>query len=193
MKQLSEKYEGRLISTLFKIGKRIAHTKSTAFLLVLKRTLESRLESRREGVFFHVSRESSFNSISHPMSAVVYQHQLVNVGGGIDTASGTFIVPRAGVYSFNFSGMKLHRERNETMGIDLRLNGKVIGVTRTAAGIDCGTLSLTAVLQLKSGDRIETLLRNTNKDGICRDLHCHFTGALLKSQESGPDWKNINK
>lgn len=113
------------------------------------------------------------------MSTVVYQHQLVDIGGGIDAASGTFTVPRAGVYSFNFSGLKLHRERDETMGIDLRMNGKVIGVTRTAAGIECGTLSLTAVLQLKAGDRVETILRDNNKDGICRDLHCHFTGALL--------------
>lgn len=97
----------------------------------------------------------------------------------MNISSGVFTAPVGGVYSFNLSGLKMNRERDESIAIDLRLNGITVAVTRTSAGIDCGTLSLSAILKLWQNDQVDTVLRHVSKNGVCRDLHCHFTGALL--------------
>ena len=94
--------------------------------------LESRLgyvdvKSSESGIYFYVQ-------ISNPATAPVplangvlrYDHQVSNIGGGMNLKTGVFTAPKAGLYTFSFSMSKTGHEF-DFMDINLRVNGVRIG------------------------------------------------------------------
>ena len=77
--------------------------------------------------------------------------------------------------------------RNDGNQYALRINEKRSKkFERRATRINCGAVSPRRAtgLQLKSGDRIETLLRGTNKDDVCRGFHVTLLAPFLKTKRA---------
>lgn len=152
----------------------------------MERRLSSLEVRKTDGVFFHVHRTTSFSSrLSGPMAALPYEHQPVDIGGAKVADTGVFTVPRAGVYAFHLSGFKLQLLRDEATEVSLLHNRQLVATTKAASGTDHGALSLSAVIQLRRGDRVETVVRSagTGHDVTIGDLHVHFTGYLLMAAD----------
>ena len=122
------------------------------------------------GVYFHVSRTSGFLSIG---SIIPFQVERVNIGNAMNTATGVFTAPKAGIYTFSFSA---------TVSVNLstvymQLNGNVI---LSGYGYTAGSnIPLTATLRLKAGDTVTNFL---NGGSLNDDIQgqTYFTGFLLE-------------
>jgi hypothetical protein len=122
-------------------------------------------------VFFYVSRNTNYLTAN---SVVPFDVTKLNVGNAMNTATGTFVAPRAGKYFFALSGVSYS---DNITHIQLQLNG--VGVGRCASVDLYLTCSLQSVLQLSTGDQIRLYLQ----DGTIHDSsshHTHFVGFLLE-------------
>ena len=77
----------------------------------------------------------------------------LNIGNAMNAATGVFTVPKDGVYTFHFSGMKTSDV--SSMFILLRLNGNEVG--RGDAGGEWSSVSIHSTLSLKSGDKVDVM------------------------------------
>ena len=126
-------------------------------------------------VHFYVQR-NSFYSIQH--STIPFQLTKLNEGNAMNINSGIFTAPTDGIYRFALAGTK--DDSNQSLWIQLRLNGEMIGSAYGTDIIPWATYSLQSILWLKTGDQVDLFLKN----GTCSNYNnqipsTHFTGSRL--------------
>jgi len=127
-------------------------------------------------VQFYVQRNTVWSTLNTP---VVFQVTRLNVGNAMNIGTGVFKAPKAGTYSFNFSGTRHDISGNSNQGfIRLRLNGSTIG-SDSLGKSSSYACSIDVILKLKVGDEITVVLTaGTLYDDA--DHYTHFTGMLLE-------------
>ena len=123
------------------------------------------------GVYFFVSRDSFYNIVNTPIK---YQEAQLNIGNGMDLASGVFTAPVSGRYQFNFVAL-VNADRTDVI---FRLNGGTIVGGWGQSQYD--TLAITATLDLKKNDRIDTYLVRGSIYDDKYFYYTQFTGILLE-------------
>jgi len=126
-------------------------------------------------VQFYVQRNAIWSTINTPMT---FQVTRLNVGNAMNIGTGVFKAPKAGTYSFAFSGLKVSDGLQSWL--ELRLNGGKIGYDFfDASGSYMTSSSLNANLKLKVGDEI-TLVLTAGSLFDNADYYTHFTGILIE-------------
>lgn len=137
-------------------------------------------------VYFYAQRSAPFSTkaVKLPFDA-----PLLNAGNALDAASGTFTAPRAGIYSFSFTGMANFPETSGVyvwLSASLFLNGNVVGSgevdeANTVAD-QWSPLFLQVTLSLAAGDQV-WLEIDYDTAGIVlhddADHYTHFNGWML--------------
>ena len=122
--------------------------------------------------YFYVQRKSYY---SKSESVIPFDVQLMNIGGGMNLATGIFTAPVAGRYFFTLSGLAQGLETY----LHLMLNGGIVG---TVWGERIGdSYSLQSTLDLELNDQVSLFLVN----GIVGDkgpATTHFTGMLIEEE-----------
>lgn len=122
-------------------------------------------------VQFYVQRNTSFST---RYAVIPFELALLNEGDAMDLASGIFTAPVNGLYHFEFSGMK--DITTYYLGISLQVNGDNVGAAVTNQYVT-GTrdsISMTASLRLKSGDKVN-VYNGRYGDGVLYDDEGHVT------------------
>jgi len=101
------------------------------------------------GVYFHVGRTASYATIG---TVIPWQFERLDVGGGMNIATGVFTAPKAGRYYFSFSA---HAQVADTVA-RMQLNGIVI-LSGFATGMG-DNAPIQATLNLVRGDQVSVLL-----------------------------------
>ena len=125
-------------------------------------------------VYFYVQRNTSYDVNN---TVIPYEMEQLNIGGAMNLATGVFTAPTNGRYFFSFTA----RAFSPMSYVFLRLNG--IFITIAYGSGQWFNLPLTATLNLKKGDRIDTFLYG----GSLFDTESHytqFTGILLEEDLS---------
>ena len=100
--------------------------------------------------------------------------------GGMNTTTGVFTAPTAGIYHFDFVG--LDNGDLEQLVIQLRHNNVFIGYTYSSAAPMLFTVAIHSTLRLKKGDKIQIYLE---KGVFANCPSCiHFAGRLLEKDSS---------
>ena len=100
-----------------------------------------------------------------PNTPIVFEREVLNVlniGNAMNVTSGTFTAPRAGMYSFSFTG-RSHFTANRMrrrVGVSFLLNGRYTGISWTddVSEAHYDSFTLQSTFRLKAGDQIS--LRN---------------------------------
>jgi len=127
------------------------------------------VDVKTKSVHFYVTRNSTFSGIG---ATIPFELERLNVGGGMDMASGIFTAPVDGVYHFDFSAVKEVSVKH--LEIFLNVNGVNYAFAhtgQTATG-SLETVSLNASLRLKSKDTVKL---HNNNGGILYDNSYHYT------------------
>ena len=134
------------------------------------------MKSAESGIHFYVQ----IGNRTFPEKGVLkYDHQVLNVGGGMDLKTGVFTAPKAGVYSFSFSIMK-NGLNFDMINIHLRVNGTSLGLSGAGVGPTTNTAALQTTLKLKKGDRIDLWKSRGELIRFCTEYCHHFTGSLME-------------
>jgi len=117
-----------------------------------------------------------------------FEKEYLNLGGGVNLASGVFFAPKAGIYAFAFKGLgsfststysghgSVFLQRN---GVDVAEGySKISGAT---SNIQYLTLSVHSTLKLGKGDTI-TIRHNGGTIFSNIYIHIQFTGSLLEEE-----------
>ena len=122
------------------------------------------------GVYFHVGRTGTYATTG---TVIPWQIERLNVGGGMNIATGVFTAPKAGRYFFGFSS---HAQVANTIA-RMQLNGNII-LSGFATGIG-DNAPMQATLNLAKGDQISVLLERGSfyEDNKGESL---FTGYMLE-------------
>jgi C1q-related factor len=128
-------------------------------------------------VYFHVQRNSSYTLDG---TTIPFETERLNVGGGMNIASGIFTVPKSGIYFFSFSGINLSPA--SSLAVDLYHNSNLITPAIMHTNTDGWfTVSLSSMLSLKSGDQISLrLIRGQLWDN--QFCYTNFNGMLLQEE-----------
>jgi len=116
-----------------------------------------------------------------------FEKEFLNLGGGMNLASGVFTAPKAGIYAFTFKGI------GAASGLDVAGYG-ILSLQRNSVGVALGvsiikgategtlsTLSVHATLKLNKGDAITIRLEEgAIHSGGGNDSH--FTGSLIEEE-----------
>ncbi|XP_017536663.1 cerebellin-3 [Manis javanica] len=115
--------------------------------------------------------------ISNGTSGAIYFDQvLVNEGGGFDRASGSFVAPVRGVYSFRFHVVKVYNR--QTVQVSLMLNTwPVISAFANDPDVTREAATSSVLLPLDPGDRVSLRLRRGNLLGGWK--YSSFSGFLI--------------
>lgn len=122
---------------------------------------------KTKSVHFHVQRESNFGS----PGVIPFQSAPLNEGGAMNVTSGIFTAPVAGIYHFEFSGLK--SPSSTYLHIKIQVNGASVATADTNPGVTGSndSVSLTASLRLKANDTVN--LYNW-QNGVLLDYGGHF-------------------
>jgi len=126
-------------------------------------------------VQFFVQRNTMWNATNTP---IPFEVTRLNVGNAMNIGTGVFKAPKAGTYSFAFSGIKSNTSIRTYM--ELRLNGSKIGTSFLGEAGLFYTSSLNANLKLKIGDEITLVLIAGVLFDTTDDHYTYFTGTLLE-------------
>uniref|UniRef100_A0A8D1Z846 Cerebellin 3 n=2 Tax=Sus scrofa TaxID=9823 RepID=A0A8D1Z846_PIG len=101
---------------------------------------------------------------------------LVNEGGGFDRASGSFVAPVRGVYSFRFHVVKVYNR--QTVQVSLMLNTwPVVSAFANDPDVTREAATSSVLLPLDPGDRVSLRLRRGNLLGGWK--YSSFSGFLI--------------
>lgn len=114
------------------------------------------------------------------MSVLRFQTERLNIGRAINLENGIFTAAAAGVYRFQFTGLK-YKSKGDTY-VHLWLNGNETAAAAAYADREPMylSLSLNISLRLNVGDRVHLAMREPSKlhEGA---YNCnHFTGWLVE-------------
>uniref|UniRef100_A0A8C0W0V3 C1q domain-containing protein n=1 Tax=Castor canadensis TaxID=51338 RepID=A0A8C0W0V3_CASCN len=145
--------------------------------LSLERTLISTLKMRSKRAC--CSRTLSSASADTAKRSGVMEASLqvlVNEGGGFDRASGSFVAPVRGVYSFRFHVVKVYNR--QTVQVSLMLNTwPVISAFANDPDVTREAATSSVLLPLDPGDRVSIRLRRGNLLGGWK--YSSFSGFLI--------------
>ena len=124
---------------------------------------------------FSARAGSSRNNVSNQV--LVFNTALFNIGNHYDTANSKFVVPYAGRYLFG--GSPAYMETNDTMSIQIRVNGStVFEIERVVAGsmLEHSMFGFSTMLNLTTDDYVDLYLT-----GECHQngTYSHWFGYLL--------------
>ncbi len=128
------------------------------------------------GIFFYVQIGDRYSLAN---GVLRFDHQVLNVGGGMDLKTGVFTAPKAGIYTFAFSIAK-NGWIIKVTEISLRLNGVRIGQAMAGSGFFSAPATLQSILKLKKGDRIDLWKSQGELFQECQSYCHHFTGSLIE-------------
>jgi len=121
--------------------------------------------------------KTSFNEVG---KIVPFDWIVLNQGNGLSLSNkGVFTAPRAGIYHFTFKGNTPLSIAN-TVVIEIRHNGVIIGDTASSAGL----LHIQATLKLKAGDRVSAFKSGAGNLFSDKNPDTHFSGWLLEEDVS---------
>ena len=120
------------------------------------------------GVYFYLQRITEFAS-SSSQTVIPYEREILNIGNAINLASGVFTAPTNGLYHFTFTGLA----GADRSFVQLRLNG--VNIAYSTGWLQFDLMPITATLQLKRVDRVDTYLY-----GGSLDDYTQFSGVLLQ-------------
>ncbi len=126
-------------------------------------------------VHFSVQRINAFGLNN---AVIPFEVEVLNVGGAMDTASGTFTAPVGGIYHFEFSGMK--GSDPTALNIALQVNGVDVGSTYATDLANVFALSgINISLKLQIGDTVRLFkTTGTLNDFTGNNRNSHFSGWL---------------
>jgi len=126
-------------------------------------------------VHFFVTRTSDWSTSG---STLPFQKEYINLGGGMNLASGVFTAPRAGIYSFSFKGTA-----SGYGDVNLKRNGVIVsgGYSNVDATNRIVTFSTDATLKLNVGDQI-TIYFVYGSIFSTGASFTHFRGLLLEEE-----------
>ena len=123
------------------------------------------------GVYFYVGRNSIYSTTGTVIPYVVAQ---LNIDGAMNLASGVFTAPVSGRYQFNFVALA----KVDVTDVIFRLNGG--GIASGFGRFEYYNLAITATLDLKKNDRIDTYLVRGSIYDDKYFYYTQFTGILLE-------------
>jgi C1q-related factor len=128
-------------------------------------------------VYFHVQRNSTYNITG---TAIPFQIERLNVGGGMNITSGIFTAPKSGIYFFSFTGLK--ENPADWLAVDLYQNSNYITKASATSIIGYLTVTLSSTLSVKSGDRISLRLLSGQLHDHGWYMYTNFNGILLQEE-----------
>ncbi|XP_055042201.1 C1q-related factor [Misgurnus anguillicaudatus] len=125
------------------------------------------------GVAFYASLKDEFSK----NEVLKFNNVITNLGGGYDSSTGTFTCKTPGAYHFSYHIVK----SGQSLRVDLILNDQTVVASALAVdALHTDTASNSAVLQLKTGDRV--FVRLNNGELVKREAENRFStfsGFLL--------------
>jgi hypothetical protein len=139
---------------------------------------EDAIESKKlnvENAFiaFDVYRTSEYSTDN---TIIPYEAFEMEIGGGMDLATGVFTAPTAGIYAF--TGTWLDGHNTDAANVFIRKNGSVIGSTYSHTA-DWSSFGMTVLVSLDQGDTVDTYLRDGTVTSFSNRLYIHFIGYLI--------------
>jgi hypothetical protein len=137
--------------------------------------------------YFYVQKSKSFNLLSTP---IPFEIEKLNMGDAMNSTSGTFTVPRTGIYFFSFSGIGVIPSSGGHLDVALLLNGNEVGRAQCndfTGKVEWEMYSLQSTLRVQSGDKIWLEIPSMGMGVVLQDtsLHyTHFNGWLLQEDIS---------
>ncbi|XP_004390595.1 cerebellin-3 [Trichechus manatus latirostris] len=120
--------------------------------------------------------EPSGEMVNGTSGAIYFDQVLVNEGSGFDRASGSFVAPVRGVYSFRFHVVKVYNR--QTVQVSLVLNTwPVISAFANDPDVTREAATSSVLLPLDPGDRVSLRLRRGNLLGGWK--YSSFSGFLI--------------
>lgn len=140
-------------------------------------------------VYFYVNRNSHLPTAN---VSITYESARVNVGGGMNAATGKFTAPRTGIYFFSFSAVAAFPASSTLLefSVGLYLNGTLIGASYVEdANIDSVNhhdcpFSLQSTVSLNKGDQIWLQIRLLSSRVYLANHYTYFTGWLIEEDLS---------
>uniref|UniRef100_A0A9L0T6B5 Cerebellin 3 n=1 Tax=Equus caballus TaxID=9796 RepID=A0A9L0T6B5_HORSE len=141
------------------------------------RTHRKAVRGRRASPPVRSHHHEPAGEINNGTSGAIYFDQvLVNEGGGFDRASGSFVAPVRGVYSFRFHVVKVYNR--QTVQVSLMLNTwPVISAFANDPDVTREAATSSVLLPLDPGDRVSLRLRRGNLLGGWK--YSSFSGFLI--------------
>lgn len=125
-------------------------------------------------VSFYVQRSLDFNTTQVPIPFDVVR---LNVGSGMNAASGVFTAPRPGTYQFIFSTTRDAAALGLYVG--LFVNSEYVGVS-LGSGTSYPSFTLNAALALNAGDQVTLRIINDQPSpSLIGNFYTHFSGWLV--------------
>lgn len=130
-------------------------------------------------VNFFAQKNTSFSNADN---TIPFDTAILNVGNAMNTATGVFTAPVAGIYHFEFSGMT-----SEKLNVILKKNGDDIASTAADFSFWNGNsfysgISLACSLQLSANDNVSLYLFGPGslyQNDTVAVPNTHFTGWLV--------------